>query len=1141
VGGGQVAPSYIAISALSDSRWVILTNGKVWRLYTGRVSASTTNYFEITLDPKNKLITKYLIAIFDKSVYDVKEGQSDIDQYFDEGKKLALELEEDLASTIMHKDALFVDIVKGILDHNVDTTYTRDELEHAKYTALRVMYRMWFVLYAESRNLLPVNDEKYIPISLRFMRDKLDGYLEDGDGHGCWKALLRLFKGIREGSVEHNLPQYDGELFKDVKDIEGISVRNKFIVKALRGILERDGEAVDYASLGVRHLGSIYESLLEFSVNQAEDDIMLLERGGKITRVKSGQESTYSYKKNSLYLAPKGGIAQRKTTGSYYTPDKIVEFLVKRGLEPIFEKRERLINADITKYQKTRSDADRRRCMDRLLDIQVLDPAMGSGHFLVEALNKITVWVTNVLKKCPGHPLIEEIESERKTILDEHEKNGITIDVSLLEDEVLLKRKIMKRCIFGVDLNPMAVDLAKLSLWLDSFAIGVPLTYMDHHIKVGDSTIGLKIEEFSAQKNSTIDDWIENPEKNSKIIESVWQNTDITIEQVKGSRQQYKEYQKQIRPHKIALDVLTMTKIDKKLIFDTRDIMAYLRRIAHAVRDSHNMDPGIRNTIEHVTKKSNKYRFFHWELEMMDAFTDNRSGFDLITGNPPWDRIRPNKREFFSSMDPLYNEKTEAEKKIVQQRYKKEFEIYKMELDEKREFYKNYKGIGENTDFDLWRIMMSRMIPMLARDGVFSMILPSALTNSRGATELRKHILSLDMLSLFVFENRKKIFPIHTRYRFALVSVRNSGGGDRFLAGFYLESLTELKDMTTKFFYSKSIIKNLSPKMSIIFEVKTEKELDTIIKIHSRHPSLMEIKEWTVKLGRELNLGEKKDKDLLVTRGGWPVLKSRNFHQYTHKYSNTKYANATKTLARLRTMKIFDGKSDLALENPRLVYRNISAAGNTRTMISCIAPHRQFLALAAYMALPRIDTLEFGSEYYKLITYLCGIFNSTTYDFILRPTIDKTVETGYLYETPVPESYANKIGAKISALSAKLFLGETWHNDMADALGLHKKSITNPTVGEKIQIVAELDSLAALQYGITVDEYKFVLGSFKTSKNKFSKKELDQCVDYRVLEDSKRNEHMRMFYGAVYSKALEYYDISIKNNRAHKGDLVERD
>jgi len=1115
---------------------VILTNGKVWRLYTNRVSASTTNYFEITLDPKNELITKYLIAIFDKSVYNVKKGQSDIDQYFDEGKKLALELEEDLASTIMHRDALFVDIVKGVLDHSVDTTYTRDELEHAKYTALKIMYRMWFVLYAESRNLLPVNDEKYIPISLRFMRDKLDDYLEDGDGHGCWEALLRLFKGIREGSVEHNLPQYDGDLFKDVKDIEGISVRNRFIVKALRGILERDGEAVDYASLGVRHLGSIYESLLEFSVNQAEDDIMLLERGGKITRVKSGQESTYSYKKNQLYLAPRGGIAQRKATGSYYTPDKIVEFLVNRGLEPIFEKRERLISVDIERYKKTQSKVNRSRCMDRLLDIQVLDPAMGSGHFLVEALNKITVWVTNMLKKYPEHPLIEEIESERKTILDEQKRNGITIDVNLLEDEVLLKRKIMKRCIFGVDLNPMAVDLAKLSLWLDSFAIGVPLTYMDHHIKVGDSTIGLKIEEFKAQRNATIDNWIENPEKNSKMIESVWQNTDITIEQVRESRQQYKEYQRQIRPHKIALDVLAMAKIDKKLISDTRDIMAYLRRIALAVRDSHNMDPDIRNIIEHVTKKSNKYRFFHWELEMMDAFTDNRSGFDLITGNPPWDRVRPNKREFFSSMDPQYNEKTEAEKKIVQQRYKREFEIYKKELDEKREFYKNYKGIGENTDFDLWRIMMSRMIPMLANDGVFSMILPSALTNSRGATELRKHILSLDMLSLFVFENRKKIFPIDTRYRFALLSVRNSNGGDKFPAKFYLESLTELKDVTTKFFYSKSMIRKLSPNMSIIFEVKTEKELETIVKIHSRHPSLMKIKEWTVKLGRELNLGEKKDRGLLVESGGWPVLKSRNFHQHTHKYSNTKYANSAKTLARLRTMKIFDGKSDLALENPRLVYRNISAAGNTRTMISCIAPQRQFLALAAYMALPRIDTLEFDSEYYKLVAYLCGIFNSTTYDFILRPTIDKTVETGYLYETPVPKIYTNKIGVKISTLSAKLFLAETWHDNMADALSLHKKSITSLTVGEKIKIVAELDSLAALQYGITADEYKFVLSSFKTSKNKFSQKELGQHIDYRVLEDSKRNEHMRMFYGAVYSRALEYYNASIKNKCAQVGE-----
>lgn len=1134
--GGGVAPSYIAVSSLSETRWAILTNGKVWRLYTKRISASTTNYFEITLDSERISTTKYLIAIFSKGVYDFKEGHITIDQYFDESKKLALELEDDLASTIMHKDMLFIDIVKGVLDHNMKTVYKRDELEYAKYTSLRIMYRIWFVLYAESRNLLPVYDEKYIPISLRFMRDNFDEYLDEPDGYDCWRVLLKLFSGIRNGSIEHNLPQYDGGLFQDVKEIDGINIRNKFIVKALRGILERNGDAVDYASLGVRHLGSIYESLLEFSVKQAEEDI-LLEKSGKEIKVKLVKSDTYTYKKNDLYLASKGGIAQRKTTASYYTPDKIVEFLVKRGLEPIFSKREKRIKNDIIEYKRDQSETNYRKCVDGLLDIQVLDPAMGSGHFLVEALNRITMWVTNMLKDYPDHPIVEEIEADRRTILNEQKKKGITIDMSLLEDEVLLKRKIMKRCIFGVDLNPMAVDLAKLSLWLDSFAIGVPLTYMDHHIKVGDSTIGLRLSDLQTQKNTTMDNWIKRPEKNLKIIEKIWQNTDVTIEQAKDSKHQHEEYQKQIKPYKIALDILTLAKINENTIPDKRDIMAFVKRVVYAVHSTQKIESNILKTLDKVNKKSQIYRFFHWELEMMDAFTNQRNGFDLITGNPPWDKIRPNAKEFFSSLEPNYDKMSDAEKELIHQKYKEEFKEYKTRFDEKREFYKKYKGIGENTDFELWRIMMSRMMTVLAKDGVFSMIVPSALTNSRGAAKLRKHILSLDILSMFIFENRKKIFPIASGYRFALITVKNSRGQDSFPAKFYLWELEELKNiMNTSFLLSKSTIEELSPNMLIIHEVKTEKYLDIIKKLHSEHPVLSDTKHWSVKLGRELNLAVK-DKDLIVEKGGSPVLKSKNFHQHTHKYSHTKCVNFIKALNRLKTMKIFEGQSESALENPRLVYREVSGSGDTRTMIACISPQRMFLTKPTFMVLPRINILKFDSEYHKLSAYLCAIFNSTTFDFILKPKIDKNVETYHVYGTPVPWNYHNKRGIKISKLSGKLFLAETYHTGMAESLGMRKDTGGELTIGQKIDIVAELDFLCALQYGLTIDEYKFVLNSFKVSEKKFTQTELKQTIDYRTLQDGERNEHMRIFYGMVYVKALEHYNAHNKKNYCAGGEI----
>ena len=621
----DVAPSYTAISELGKSKWAILTNGKKWRLYSNRVSASSTNYFEITLDLKRGSVMRYLPTIFGSASYITTEGRADIDLFFDEGRRYATDLEVGLSTEIMRADGIFIDIVKGVLDHNRRKTFSTDELEEAKQISLKIMYRIWFLAYAESRDLLPTRDVKYNSISLQKIHSRLDSYESEPNDTKCWSDLLKLFAGIRNGSPKHNLPQYDGELFSHNISIDGNQIKNRFIVDALRGLLEKDGEAIDYANLSVRHLGNIFETLMEFSVRQAEKNIMLLEGRNGVREVQTRQEFTYSYQKNDLYLASKGGIVSRKTTASYYTPDKIVEFLVGRGLEPILEERQKLIDGDLKKYKKSKSTENLQICMDRLLDIQVLDPTMGSGHFLVEALNQITSWATDILKTYPDHPLLNEIESERHTILSEQRKKKITINENLLTHDVLLKRKVMKRCIFGVDINPMAVELTKLSLWLDSFAIGVPLTYLDHHIKAGDSTIGMFLSDLENKNMHTLDDWVPDSESNQMICEVV-DNPDITIDQVRSSKNIHKKYKESLEPLKQMLDALTASKIEPDIL-PKKGEWEFIHRFGKYTKNESKDLTKARNITSILAKK---YQFFHWELEMMDAFTDSRKGFDLI-------------------------------------------------------------------------------------------------------------------------------------------------------------------------------------------------------------------------------------------------------------------------------------------------------------------------------------------------------------------------------------------------------------------------------------------------------------------------------------------------------------------------------
>ena len=315
----EAAPSYRVVAELANIPWVILTDGVVWRLYTSRVSAFTTNYFEISLMSRKRIVLRYLAAMFGAASYVKHGGKARIDVIFDEGKDYVQELEENLAERVLGPDGVFVDLVKGVLGYDGTKRYGPDELAPAKQAALKIMYRVWFLLYAESRDLLPTRDERYAPISLTSLRHSLDNMESNPAATDCWGRVLALFGCVRNGSPKHNLPQYDGGLFRIEPETDGISISNNHAVRALRGLTEMDGEPVDYASLGVRYLGNIYETLMEFEVRQADRDIMLVEDGKCIREVDSRAESTYSYKKNDLYIMSKAGAISRKSSGRYYS------------------------------------------------------------------------------------------------------------------------------------------------------------------------------------------------------------------------------------------------------------------------------------------------------------------------------------------------------------------------------------------------------------------------------------------------------------------------------------------------------------------------------------------------------------------------------------------------------------------------------------------------------------------------------------------------------------------------------------------------------------------------------------------------------------------------------------------------------
>ena len=292
---------------------------------------------------------------------------------------------------------------------------------------------------------------------------------------------------------------------------------------------------------------------------------------------------------------------------------------------------------------------------------------MGSGHFLVSAVNHITSWVIERLQEHPEAPLTRIIDAEIQTILENQRKKGIEIDRKLLTDTIILKRLVMKRCVYGVDINPLAVELAKLSLWLDSFTIGVPLTYLDNHIRCGDSLIGLRLSDIRRKAtDETLDVWAENLSANKETLETLVSTpADLTKEEVEQSRSNYESYRSNTDPQRSILDMICAEFLDEKF---SKGLPKNIDLIEKTIREKKN--PDWFGPVRDAVALSRSLHVFHWELEFPEAFSDGLPLFDLLIANPPWNEIRLYDEDFFSGYLPSFRilpSKTEKdqEKKIL--------------------------------------------------------------------------------------------------------------------------------------------------------------------------------------------------------------------------------------------------------------------------------------------------------------------------------------------------------------------------------------------------------------------------------------------------------------------------------------------
>jgi hypothetical protein len=642
--------------------WGILTDGRYWRLYNRDTSFKLNNYYEVDLvsliEQSNEQAFKYLYLFFRREAFSgIEKRESFLDQVFEESARYATAIGSKL------KDAVYEaleTLCEGFVRFQRNNLDSRLQLNDIYDNSLVLLYRLLFIFYAESRGLLPLGTNRSYSdnYSLNHLKEDIAKRIDDGaiippDWINYWSQLKALFKAINEGSPAIDVYEYNGGLFDPDRHqfLEQNDIGDLYLAKAIDLFARADTEPerkrdfVDYRDLAIQHLGSIYEGLLEHKPQVADEEMVIIREKGTekvISRAELKGQRVYGQKpKGEIYLTLEKG--ERKATGSYYTPDYIVKYIVENTLEPLVREKidgwQGRIATLETKVKAARGEnrqllekeleSTQKGLTDEILSLKVLDPAMGSGHFLVRA----TEYLAEELATNPNIP--------------PPSRDGA------IEDIDYWKRRVVEHCIYGVDINPLAIELAKVSLWLSTVAKNKPLSFLDHHLRCGNSLLGARLEDLERlpmkkEKKAVPSEQLVLFDKEAftkdiglsvgdvALIETLPSDT---INDIKEKDRIFKELveSRRLRYRKLA-DLCVSHYFGNEMDEKLYNSLVLLIQGKESQLPPSQAQPYL-DKAESLAKQKH---FLHWELEFPEVFFDRNGqrlvnpGFDAVVGNPPY-------------------------------------------------------------------------------------------------------------------------------------------------------------------------------------------------------------------------------------------------------------------------------------------------------------------------------------------------------------------------------------------------------------------------------------------------------------------------------------------------------------------------
>lgn len=1090
------------LNARASTAWGLVSNGLQLRLLraTGRltrpawIQADLVRIFEDDAYPDFAALW-LLVHQSRFGPADAEPDDSTLERWRAQGRQRGTRARQRLREGV---EAALLAFGEGFLAHPDNGALRRDlsggTLGPSAYfqQLLRLVYRLIFLLGAEERQVLFAPDadatarERYAQgYGMRRLRDRAVGHGAHDRHHDVFEGVKVVFRCLVEGEAALGLPALGGLFAPDrCPALDAARLENRFAMQGMRHLswFQDQGSSlsrVNWRDMGPEELGSVYESLLEL-VPQVSD-----------------HARSFSFASSD---GPKGST--RKSTGSYYTPESLVQVVLDRALEPV--------------VAKTLADNPGREA-ETLLELTIVDPACGSGHFLLGAARRLASHVARL--QSGGTPTVD---AYRHAL-----------------------RRVVSRCIYGVDLNPMAVELCTANLWMEALEPGHPVPWLDSHIRHGNALLGTTPSLVAAglpddawkpldgddkeaakllrKRNRSERDATqaeEAPEPTGSSLAEAMTALEALPEddapQLARKRARWQEIREgdAYRHARSVADMWCAAFVWPKQSGEATDVAPTHATLRQALAEPLPADSPTRSMTRALAQH---HGFFHWPLEFPHVFA--RGGFDVVLGNPPWDTLSPDAKEFFAAWDPQVRFLTPAEQKQAIATLRKDPIIDEAWARSCRDIYAAMHFIKRSGryalfapgnlgkgDFNVFRMFVETALSIVREGGRCSQIVPEGLYNGANCMAIREALFERSHVELLLgFENARHAWfdNVDSRTKFCLYVAQLPGETEQLPTAFVIRgprelatALTELRQVPV------SLVREFSPHALALMEFATQADIDVARKVYAGAPRFGDAVPGQPHRHymRELDMGN--DRHLFdADPAGIAVYEGRMVAHYDHRAKGYRSGRGRKAvwepLAFGSEGKVVDPQWRLAptklpakleqrYDRYRIGFCDVASPTNERTLVAALIP-------SGVVCGHKVPTIVFeggGALDYAL---WLGLANTFVMDFLARMKVSLSMTYTVLDSLPFVRSLEPEDVAFVARRVARLTgagAGVAQFSTDVDAAlrerGVAAQALTEALEPEqRLRLTSELEAFFALRcHGLSRDELAHVLDSFLIVRRK---------------------------------------------------------